>query len=200
MGATITEKLINFIRKKGIVRAGDLFTLGIPRTYLSRLVENGRLQRISRGLYAAADYSPSAQRTLAEACRRIPNGVVCLLSALLFHNLTTQLPAKVWIAVDRKARLPKEHFIPLRIVRFSGQALTQGVEIHNAEGVSLKVYGVAKTIADCFKYRNKVGIDVAVEALRDARRKKKCTIDDIWHFARICRVTKVIQPYLEALS
>jgi predicted transcriptional regulator of viral defense system len=198
MKPTITERLMRFVRDKGIVRASDLSALGIPRSYLTRLVDSGQLQRISRGLYAATESNPTANRTLAEACKRVPAGVICLLSALRFHDLTTQLPSQVWMAIDVKARHPREHILPIRITRFSGRALTEGIEIHQIEGVPVRVYSPAKTIADCFKYRNKIGLDVAIEALRDGLQKRKCTVDDLWHYARVCRVTNVLRPYLEA--
>jgi len=122
-----------------------------------------------------------------------------LLSALRFHELTTQAPFEVWMAIDGKARAPKEEIIPLRIVRFSGKALTAGVESHSIDGVKIKVYNPAKTVADCFKYRNKIGLDVAVEALRDCWRKKSATADQLWHFAKVCRVANVMRPYLESV-
>jgi len=193
------EKLLKFIRKKGIVRAKDLTPLAVPRVYLSKLVQTGDIERISRGLYAATDGNLTANRTLAQVSKRVPKGTICLLSALRFHGLTTQLPSQVWIAIDEKARTPREQLLPLRIVRFSGQALTEGVRTHTIEKVKVRVYSVAKTVADCFKYRNKIGLDVALEALRDSQRKNKCTMDELWHFARICRVAKVMQPYLEAI-
>jgi len=193
------EKLLKFIRKKGIVRAKDLTPLAVPRVYLSKLVQTGDIERISRGLYAATDGNPTANRTLAQVSKRVPKGTICLLSALRFHGLTTQLPSQVWIAIDEKARTPREQLLPLRIVRFSGQALTEGVRTHTIQKVKVRVYSVAKTVADCFKYRNKIGLDVALEALRDSQRKNKCTMDELWHFARICRVAKVMQPYLEAI-
>ncbi|MCK4472384.1 MAG: type IV toxin-antitoxin system AbiEi family antitoxin domain-containing protein [Anaerolineae bacterium] len=198
MTTTATNKVMKLVRKKGILRAQELARLGIPRIYLTRLVHKGQLERISRGLYVAADSNPSANRTLAEACKRVPGGIICLLSALRFHDLTTQLPSQVWMAIDVKARHPREHVLPLRITRFSGQALSEGIETHNIEGVLVRVYCAGKTIADCFKYRNKIGLDVAIEALRDALRKRKCTVDELWHYARICRVTNVLRPYLEA--
>lgn len=194
------EKLLKFIRKKGIVRAKDLTPLAVPRVYLSRLVQTGDIERVSRGLYAATDGNPTANRTLAQVSRRVPQGTVCLLSALRFHGLTTQLPSQVWIAIDEKARTPREQLLPLRIVRFSGQALTEGVRTHTIENVRVRVYSAAKTVADCFKYRNKIGLDVALEALRDSQRKNKCTMDELWRFARICRVANVMQPYLEAIA
>jgi predicted transcriptional regulator of viral defense system len=151
-------------------------------------------------LYIPADAPPTENRTLAEACKRVPRGVVCLLSALRFHELTTQLPFEVWLALDRRAWRPRVEGIPLRIVRFSGPALTTGIEEHQVEGVPVKVYSPAKTVADCFKYRYKIGLDVALEALRDCLRQRKATIDELWEAARVCRVTQVIRPYLEALT
>jgi len=135
-----------------------------------------------------------------QACKRLPNGVACLLSALSFHGFTTQAPFEIWMAIDRKARLPKVEGVPVHIVRFSGEALTEGVERHVIEGVEVCVYCPAKTVADCFKYRNKIGLNVALEALRECRRERRCTMDDLWRFAKICRVANVIRPYLEALS
>lgn len=199
MKTTTMDRLLTLTRERGILRTKDLSSLGIPRIYLTRLVEKGQLQRISRGLYVVVGTSPTANRTLVEACIRVPSGIICLLSALRFHNLTTQLPSQVWMAIDRKARAPRADDLPIHIVRFSGKARTEGIETHSIEDVPVRVYNVAKTLADCFKYRNKIGLDVAIEALRDARRKRKCTVEDIWYFARICRVAKVLRPYLEAV-
>ena len=131
--------------------------------------------------------------------KRIPHGVVCLLSALQFHNIGTQSPFEVWIALHRKARRPRIEYPPLRIMRFSGKALTDGVEKHIIEGVPVKIYDPAKTVAYCFKYRNKIGLDVAIEALRDCRKSKKCTNAQLWEYAKVCRLTKVMKPYLEAV-
>lgn len=133
------------------------------------------------------------------ACKRVPQGVVCLLSALRFHDMPTQAPFEVWTAVDRRARLPKAPELPLRIVGFSGAAPEQGVETHEVEGDEVRVYGPAKTVADCFKYRNKIGVDVAVESLRAYLRLHKGAVDDLWHHAGVCRVRTVMRPYLEAL-
>lgn len=134
------------------------------------------------------------------ACKRVPHGVVCLLSALRFHEMTTQAPFEVWMAVDRSARLPEAPDLPLRIVRFSGEALSQGIEIHEVEGAEVRVYAPSKTVADCFKYRSKLGVDVAVEALRDYLRLRKGTVDELWRYAGVCRVQSVMRPYLEALA
>jgi predicted transcriptional regulator of viral defense system len=200
MKASHIAKLLEFVRKKGIVRAGDLAALAVPRVYLRRLVEKGAIDRVGRGLYAAADANPTANRTLAHVAKRLPGGTICLLSALRFHGLTTQLPSQIWIAIDVKARAPREVLLPLRVVRFSGLALTEGVEEHTVELVPVRVYSVAKTVADCFKYRNKIGLDVALEALRESQRTRKCTMDELWRFAKICRVANVMRPYLESIA
>jgi len=136
---------------------------------------------------------------LAAASARVPHGVVCLLSALRFHEMTTQNPAELWLAIDRKARVPAARDLPLRIVRFSGKARLKGIEEHDIDGVKVPIYNPAKTVADCFKYRRKIGMDVALEALRDCWRSKRCTIEDLWRYAAICRVTNVMRPYLEAV-
>ena len=146
-----------------------------------------------------ADAELTENHSVAAACKRVPRGVVCLLSALRFHDLTTQLPFEVWMAVHPKARRPKLDHPPLRIVRFSGKSLSEGVEEHLVEGVSVRVYALAKTVADCFKYRNKIGLEVALEALREFWRDKRGTMDELWRYAEICRVTNVIRPYLESL-
>ena len=192
------DLVLRLLRRKGIVRASDLERYGIPRVYLTRLCQKGLVERVGRGLYRLARAETSEYITLAEAAKLIPNGVVCLLSALSFHGLTTQIPHEVWMAIDVKARRPKVAGVPLRIVRFSGKALTAGVEIHRIDGVPVKITCPAKTVADCFKYRNKTGLDVALEALRECRRQRKCSLKDLWHYAKICRVASVMEPYLEA--
>jgi len=194
------EKIINLARKSGIIRPRDLNEYGIPREYLRRLCDKGVLERQARGIYTLRDAELTEHHTLMQVCKLLPKGVVCLLSALRFHGLTTQAPFQIWMAIDRKARLPKAEGVPLRLVRFSGDALTDGIEHHRIEGVEVRVYCPAKTVADCFKYRNKIGLDVALEALRECRRERRCTTDDLWRFAKICRVANVMRPYLEALS
>ena len=136
--------------------------------------------------------------SLADISRKYPRAVICLLSALRFHNLTTQAPHEVWAAMPNKVRIPD--YPPLRTVRFSGKALTEGIETHQVEGVDVKITCVAKTVADCFKYRNKIGLDVALEALTEAWRDKRITMDELWHYAGVCRVTSIIRPYLEYLG
>jgi len=193
------KKIIKIAKKAGVLRPRDLDTHGIPRKYLSTVYHMGLMDQVGRGLYVSKDIDPTEKHSLVHVCKRMPNAVVCLLSALQFHDLTTQLPSGIWIAIDRKARFPKESRLPMRVVRFSGEALDAGIEDHRIEGVLVKVYNPAKTVADCFKYRNKIGLDVAIEALRDCRRKRKCTIDELWRYATICRVSNVMKPYLEAV-
>ncbi|MCX7045126.1 MAG: type IV toxin-antitoxin system AbiEi family antitoxin domain-containing protein [Candidatus Sumerlaeota bacterium] len=191
---SINEKL----KSCGIMRTRDFERLGISRYYISDLCEQGILRRIGRGLYEHTDSELTGNHSLAEACKRIPHGVVCLYTALRFHNLTTQNPADIWIAIDRKARLPKVPFLPIRVVRFSGEALTAGIQASIIEGVPVKIYSPAKTVVDCFKYRNKYGRDVAIEALKDYLYNHK-PFDEIWKYAKICRMTKVMMPYWEAI-
>jgi predicted transcriptional regulator of viral defense system len=200
MPQTQEEKVLRYITKRGIVRPQDIVSRGWARSYLQRLESKGLIKRIGRGLYTAQDAAITEQRSMAEACKRIPHAVVCLLSALQFHKITTQLPFEVWIALDIKARKPNLDFPPLHVVRFSGKALSDGIESHAVEGVNIRVCNVAKTVADCFKYRNKIGLDVAIEALRECRQKRLATVDELWHYASVCRVTKVMQPYLQAIA
>ena len=167
---------------------------------LSTLARQGKLIRLCRGLYALPDRPVSEHASLAEVASKHPNVVVCLLSALQFHGLTTQSPSEVWVAIANKARAPKMDYPPLRIVRFSGDALTEGVEEHRVDGVTVQVTSVAKTVADCFKYRNKIGLEVALEALREAWNANRVKMDDLWRCAQVCRVANVMRPYLEALT
>ena len=195
-----TQRILEIVEQAGVLRPRDLDAHGIPRIYLSRLCERGLLQRVGRGLYVLPNADVSEHHTLAEACKRVPHGVVCLLSALRFHGLTTQSPFEVWLAIGSKVWRPQVDYPPLRFVRFSARALEAGVEEHSIEGVIVRVYNPAKTVADCFKYRNKIGLDVALEALRDCRRQRRCTNDELWHYAKICRVANVMRPYMEATA
>jgi predicted transcriptional regulator of viral defense system len=193
-------RILELARQAGVLRPRDLAAEGIPREYLRRLLAEGLLDRPGRGIYVAAGQKPTPNHSLAEACKRVPHAVVCLLSALQFHELTTQAPFEVWLAIGEKARLPKVDYPPLRIVRFSGPALEDGITAHRIEGVTVNGYSPAKTVADCFKYRNKIGLDVALEALRDCWRKRRATMDQLWQAAKICRVANVMRPYLESLA
>jgi len=197
---TKMEKAVNLLKSKGIVRSSEFADQGIDRVYITRLVRNGYARRVSRGLYEYIEREITEKTTVALVCKRIPKGVICLVSALEFHNITTQMPRKIWIATERGTRIPRITDLPVRIMRFSGPAMREGIEEHQVEGVKVKVYNIAKTIADCFKYRNKVGLDVAIEALRDVRRNKLATNDDLWRYAKICRVSKIMRPYMEAVS
>ena len=197
---TAAEKLLVQTQQVGLLRAHELAPLGIPRITLTRAIRQGTLQRVGRGLYGLPSRPISEHTILAEVAKQVPKGVICLLSALRFHNLTTQAPHRVWIALGNKAATPKLDYPPLRIVRFSTITLTEGMEEHTVDNVPIHITSVAKTVADCFKYRNKIGLDVALEALREAWREKRMTSDELWHYAKICRVSNVIRPYLESLE
>ncbi|HEV2223456.1 MAG TPA: type IV toxin-antitoxin system AbiEi family antitoxin domain-containing protein [Candidatus Acidoferrales bacterium] len=193
-------EVVRLAKKAGILRSRDLLQHGIPRIYLRMATDKGEITRVGRGLYIARGSRPTEHHSLAQASKRVSHGIVCLLSALRFHDLTTQSPFQVWLAITDKARLPKTDMPPLRIVRFSQKALSYGVQAHRIEGVSVRIFSPAKTVADCFKYRNKIGLDVALEALRECRRKRRATSDEIWQAVKVCRVANVIRPYLESLS
>ena len=200
MAASPDTQALRVIRRLGIVRPTELEAHGIPRGQLYRLVRKGMIERQARGIYTASDHPVTAEHTLAQVAKQVPGGVLCLLTALRFHELTTQAPAAVWIALPERARKPRLAHPRLRVTRFSGYALTEGIEAHRVEGVDVRIYSAAKTVADCFKYRNKVGIDVAVEALRDFSRRHRGGATDLARYARICRVSRVMQPYLDAIA
>jgi predicted transcriptional regulator of viral defense system len=197
---TSKEQALQIIEETGLIRPMELEARGVSRAHLYRLVHEGLVERQARGMYAATGHVLSADHTLAQVAKRVPAAVFCLLTALRFHGLTTQSPAAVWIALPEKARRPRLDYPRLRVARFSGKALTEGVETHRVEGVELHVYSAAKTVADCFKYRNKVGIDVPVEALRDFTRRHRGGATELARYARICRVARVMQPYLDAIA
>lgn len=194
------QKILKLFTREGILRSRDLAKHGIPRQYLRILQNKGKIQRSGRGLYILHDANITQEHSIAEAAKKVPAGVICLLSALRLHGLTTQAPFEIWMAIDFKAWKPRVDYPPLRIVRFSGQALTEGIQARRIEGISVRVYNPAKTVADCFKYRNKIGLDIALEALRDCRKQRKATVDELWAAAKVCRVAKVMQPYLESLG
>jgi predicted transcriptional regulator of viral defense system len=190
---------MRYIGQHGIVRARDIEAVGLPREYLLRLHRQGKLNRPGRGIYTLPDAAVTEHHSYAEVAKRVPEGVICLLSALVFHEITTQNPASVWIALRKGARKPALASPSLRIVRISGPSLTEGIEKHQVEGVPVRVYSAAKTVADCFKFRNNVGLDVAIEALKDCLRRRKATVNEIYRYAKVCRVSNVIRPYMEAL-
>jgi len=190
---------MQYVRQHGIVRPRDIEAIGISREYLLRLHRQGKLNRSGRGIYTLPDAPVTERHSYAEVTKRVPEAVLCLLSALVFHEITTQSPASVWIALRKGARTPAMPSPSLRIVRLSGPSLTEGIEKHSVEGVPVHVYSAAKTVADCFKFRNKIGLDVAIEALKDSLHQKKASVNEIYRYAKICRVSKVILPYMEAL-
>ncbi|MBI2505997.1 MAG: type IV toxin-antitoxin system AbiEi family antitoxin domain-containing protein [Candidatus Latescibacteria bacterium] len=200
MSAQRNNQALHLIEQLGIVRPVELKARGISMAQFYSLVREGLVQRQARGIYMARQHPITAQHMLAQVAKQVPAGVFCLLTALRFHGLTTQAPAETWIALPEKARKPKLDYPRLRVARFSGAALSEGIETHCLEGVEIRVYSAAKTVADCFKYRNKVGIDVAVEALRDFSQQYRGQATELARCARICRVARVMQPYLDAIA
>lgn len=195
------DHAIKIARERGIARGTDFDQVGVPRVYLQRLLREGILQRVGRGLYKLSDAPSDAASSLAEASRIQPKGVIGLLSALQFHQLTTQTPHAVWMLLGPKDWAPVNPSVQIKVIRASASSLSAGVEIHQIDGVPVPITAPAKTVADCFKYRNKIGVDVAVEALRDLFvRSRKPPIDDLWRYAEVDRVQAVIRPYLEALA
>jgi predicted transcriptional regulator of viral defense system len=198
------DAIIALARDEGLLRPVDLESLGLPRVSLTRLVRKGRLERVARGLYALPSREVSEHSALAEVARRHPRSVVCLVSALRFHELTTQAPHEVWIAIPNKARAPRPAYPPIRVARFAERAMQEGIDEHRIDGVPVRVTNVARTVADCFKYRNKVGLDVALEALKETLGRdghdRRVSIDELWRHARLDRVANVMRPYLEALA
>jgi predicted transcriptional regulator of viral defense system len=197
---TETDQTLALVKRLGLVRPKDLNQHGIPVIYLRRLLHRGELVQPARGVYAVTGHEPTLHHSLAMVSKRIPRGVVCLLSALAYHDIGTQLPSVVWLAIDQRSRPPVTTDLPAKIVRFSAQSLVEGVEEHSVEGVTVRITNPAKTVADCFKFRNKVGLDIALEALRDAWRKRKVTMVELDRFAATNRMTNVMRPYLEMLT
>lgn len=193
------QAVIKLLKKKAVIRPRDLASLNIGRMTLSRLCDQGVAQKVGHGLYRLAGAAVSEHDLLVEACKAVPNGAICLLSALRLHDLTTQSPHQIWMAIDVKARIPKTG-LPIKFVRFSGPALQQGVITRKVHGATIRLYGPAKTVADCFKFRNKIGLDVALESLRECTKKKLCSMDELWQYAQLCRVGTVMRPYLEAIT
>ena len=198
MPPTKMQKVLDLAARRGVVRPQDLSRLSLPDYYLWRLHRRGQLVKIGRGMYGLPDADVTENHTLAEVCKRVPHGVVCLVSALAFHNVTTQMPYQIWIAIDRTRRTPSEPGLPIRVFRFSEASMQAGVETHAVEGVPVQVFNVAKTVADCFKFRSRIGMDVCLESLRDVLRNRRCTRDEIYEYATICRVANVMRPYMEA--
>ncbi len=195
----LSERLLEIAEEKKLIKPKDLTAEKIPTVYLSRLVKQGKLLQVGKGLYSLPETLLDENQSLLEVQHLVPKGVFCLLTALQFHNLTTQNPCQVWLAVDRNATVPRIRSIQNRIFRISGEMFNAGIEEHQVEGGTIRVYSPAKTVADCFKYRNKIGLDVAMEALKDAWRKRLITMDELFRFAKLNRVTNVLLPYVQML-
>jgi len=193
-----TKLLMQAFKTATLLPSQELEAYGLQRADIQTAVREGVLRRVASGLYRFSEAEVTENYSLVQAARIVPQGVVCLLSALRFHGMTTQAPHEVWLAVPRDSWRPKAKGI--RLVQFARNALGEGIEAHKLEGAVVRITSPARTVADCFKFRNKIGLDVAVEALRDARSGRKCSVDDILRQARLCRVAKVMRPYLEALS
>ena len=197
---THEQSVLALARQQPLLRARDLAEHALPTIALTRLVAAGKLERVARGVYSLPRRKLSEHRSLAEASLRVPQGVVCLLSALRVHGIGTQAPFEVWLAIPQNAPTPRLDQPSLRVVRMSGAALSDGVEVKRIDGVKVPVFSAEKTVADCFKFRNKIGLDVALEALRDAWSQGKLPMDALWRYATIDRVANVMRPYLESIA
>lgn len=195
-----TQRVLDLASQKGLLRASDLGTIDAPRVVLTRLTAAGLLDKVGRGIYRLPSHPGSEHESLATVATKVPQAVFCLLTALQFHELTTQLPRQVWIAMPRGSHVPRIDYPPIKMVQMTGDVYSEGIETVERDGVALRVYGVAKTVADCFKHRNKIGLDVALEALKDVRAKRCASADDLWRYAKLCRVSNVMRPYLEAFE
>lgn len=187
-------------RTSTVLRSRDLTALGFSRVQIADSTKRGLIQRIGRGLYTIENAKITEKHSYVQVAKMVPHGVLCLLTACRLHGITTQNPRDVWLALEPKAWEPKITFVSIRLHRFSGQAFSEGIETIRCEGVDLRVYSVAKTVADLFRLRNKIGLDIALEALRDALKQRKCTTRELMHFARLRHVAKVIEPYLTAYT
>jgi predicted transcriptional regulator of viral defense system len=199
MSPNQSDQILDLARRLRLLRAADVRAHGWSAQLLIKLHEAGKLQRIARGIYCLPNAEFSEHQTLVEVCQRVPKAVICLLSALQFHEIGTQLPHEVWVALPEATQTPAITYPPLRITRLRGEAYDAGIQTVIEQGSPLRVYSVAKTVTDCFKFRNKIGLDVALEALKEAWRDRKLTMDEVACFAEINRVQKVMQPYLEAV-
>jgi predicted transcriptional regulator of viral defense system len=197
--STPQGQTLALLKRAGVLRLRDFQASGIPKATVLRLADAGKVERIGRGLYALPGREVGESEALVQVAKRMPDGVICLLTALRLHNLTDQNPSRVWVAIDRKARQPQLDWPPLEVVWWSAKFLAFGMATKTIDGVPIKVTTPAKTVADCVKYRNKIGIDVAVQAIRDYRRSRR-SVDDLFAAARVCRVEKTLRMYLEAMT
>jgi predicted transcriptional regulator of viral defense system len=198
--STHEQQVLRLASKRTLLRARDVTQLGLPTIALTRLVQAGKLERVARGLYGLPGAAISEHRSLAEVSARVPKGVVCLLSALRVHEIGTQAPHEAWIAIPPHMVSPRLDQPAIRVVRMSDEALAEGVDRLNIDGVDVPVFNAARTIVDCFRFRNKIGLDVALEALRDGWTQRKFTLDDLWRHAKRGRVANVMRPYIEAIT
>ena len=198
-GSRFDRAIAVFKNHGGILRTAQALRMGIHPSTLYAMRDVGSLEVVSRGVFRLADAEPLGNPDLVTVATRIPNGVICLISALAFHEITTQIPHEIYVALQRGSEKPIIDHPPMKIYRFSGQAFTDGMVIHEIDGVSVRIYNMEKTLADCFKFRNKIGLDTAVEAVRFYRERRRVNVDALMHFAKICRVENVMRPYLEAI-
>ena len=197
--STQSNGILDLAQSQRLLSAADVRAQGWSPQLLIKLEQSGKLQRVTRGLYSLPDSPLTEHKSLIEVCRRVPKAVVCLLSALQFHGIGTQAPFEVWIALPEGTQSPALTYPPLRIARLRGEAYSEGMETVVEQGFTIRVYSVAKTITDCFKFRHKIGLEVAMEALKDAWQQRRLNMDEVMHFANVNRVAKVMQPYLEAV-
>lgn len=188
-----------FKGNQGIMRTSQALRAGIHPSILYLMRDKGILELISRGIFRLADFPPLGNPDLVIVAARIPQGIICLISALAFHDITTQIPHEVHVALKRGAEEPRLEYPPIRIYRFISRAYSEGIENHQMDGIGVRIYCMEKTLADCFKFRNKIGLDTAIEAVKLYRERKRVRVDDLMHYASICRVDKVMRPYLEAI-
>ena len=199
MSTTKEQAVLGLVRRMGTIRIKDLLDKRIHPEFARRLVQKGLLIRVARGLYSLPNSEITEHHNLAIIGKLVPRGIVCLTSALRFHNIGTQLPRKIWVALEKGSATPHLSYPPISFVRFSGLSYSEGIEKHIIEGVSIKIYNPAKTVADCFKFRNRIGMEATLEATRECLRDRKATSDEIHHYATICRVWNIMRPYLEAM-
>ena len=193
------KKVLELVEEKGIIRPKDLQEEGLPKKYIYRLYDQGKLEKIDRGLYKLAGKNFSENEMMLSVARKSPDATFCLLTALRFYEMTTQNPHQIWVAIHHKDKGPSIN-VPLRVVRMTGKSLEEGIEKRELDNVPIRVFNPAKTVADCFKFRNKIGLDVAIEALREYRSKDMGAMSELWKFAKIDRVQNVIQPYAESMQ
>lgn len=195
-----SDQILALARTQRVVRAEDVRVHGWSPQLLLSLHRAGKLQRIARGLYSLPGAENTEHQTLIEVCQRVPKAVLCLLTALQFHDIGTQMPHEVWIALPEATQAPTLGYPKLRIARLRGKAYSEGIQTVFEHGAPIRVYSIAKTVTDCFKFRNKIGLDVALEALKDAWNGRKVSMAELNEFAKINRVERVMQPYLEAIT